>query len=329
METLTPEERAQVVIATKWLPLPTPRNPFLFTPGLVSGLKRSLARLGVDSVDLYQVRRFQSSRLGTTQLTLTACRSDSWADRLSQLGEPGSRAGRVCQARSLQGRCVQSRSSTQGEIVLTHSPALPPLAVGVSNFSLDQVVTMHRLLASHGVPLASNQIEVNLLRQSPFKNGLIDKMNELGVVGLAYSPLAQGRLTGKYSVRPGSNPPPPSGHPRTYSIPALRQAENLPPSGRRFSNIPMAEIDPLVAEMRKIATDRGVSVSAIAINWVLSKGLVPLGGAKNAEQAEQVRRGSSVRLIPRNPADDLLSVGPRRMPKVGNLRLLSLDQASD
>jgi aryl-alcohol dehydrogenase-like predicted oxidoreductase len=147
---------------------------------------------------------------------------------------------------------------------------------------------MHRLLAAHGVPLASNQIEVNLLRQSPFKNGLIDKMNELGVVGLAYSPLAQGRLTGKYSVRPGSCDDCSWHHEQTSSL-TISQAENPPPSGRRFSNIPMVEIDPLVAEMRKIADDRGVSVSAIAINWVLSKGLIPLGGAKNAEQAEQVR----------------------------------------
>lgn len=53
---LTEQERTQVAIATKWLPLPTPRNPFLFKPGLVKGLKKSLARLSVDSVALYQVR---------------------------------------------------------------------------------------------------------------------------------------------------------------------------------------------------------------------------------------------------------------------------------
>lgn len=45
------------------------------------------------------------------------------------------------------------------------------------------------------------------------------------------------------------------------------------PSARgRFSNIPMETIDPLVDAMRKIADERGVSVSAIAINWVMSKG---------------------------------------------------------
>jgi aryl-alcohol dehydrogenase-like predicted oxidoreductase len=63
METLSTEERARVVIASKWLPLPTPRNPFLFTPGLVSGLKKSLARLGVESIDLYQVNLWQASSL--------------------------------------------------------------------------------------------------------------------------------------------------------------------------------------------------------------------------------------------------------------------------
>lgn len=126
----------------------------------------------------------------------------------------------------------------------------PPLlqTVGVSNFSQSELIKISDVLASHGVKLASNQVELNLLRQSPLKNGLMEEMNKRGVVCLAYSPLAQGRLTGKYS------------------------AENPPPKGRKFSNIPMETIDPLVEEMKRIAEARGVSVSAIALNWVLSKG---------------------------------------------------------
>jgi hypothetical protein len=33
-----------------------------------------------------------------------------------------------------------------------------------------------------------------------------------------------------------------------------------------------------------------VPVSAIALNWVIGKGAIPLGGARNAKQAEQVSR---------------------------------------
>lgn len=158
---------------------------------------------------------------------------------------------------------------------------------------------MHKLLAAHGVPLASNQIELSLLRQSPLKNGLVDKMHELGVVGLAYSPLAQGRLSGKYSCVRRSYLSAASLVGADPAARPLASAANPPPSGRKFSNIPMAEIDPLVAVLREIAYARGVSVSAVALNWVLAKGLIPLGGAKNAEQAAQVRRPFLPSLPPR------------------------------
>lgn len=80
----------------------------------------------------------------------------------------------------------------------------------------------------------------------------------------ADSPLAMGRLTGKYS------------------------AANPPPSGRRFSNIPMDTLEPLLGVMRRIAKTHDVPVSAVALGWVMAKGAIPLGGARNKSQAEQV-----------------------------------------
>ena len=65
--------------------------------------------------------------------------------------------------------------------------------------------------AQTGLRLASNQIEFSLLRAMPLRVGLLDCCRELGVVPLAYSPIGQGRLTGKYSA---SNPPPASGRSR-------------------------------------------------------------------------------------------------------------------
>ena len=48
--------------------------------------------------------------------------------------------------------------------------------------------------------------------------------------------------------------------------------------------------------MRGLATKYDVSVSAIALNWVISMGAVPLGGARNARQAEQNAKAASFRL---------------------------------
>jgi aryl-alcohol dehydrogenase-like predicted oxidoreductase len=137
-------------------------------------------------------------------------------------------------------------------------------AVGVSNYSESEMRTIDRALAVHGIPLATNQIEYSLLRTMPESNGMLRACAELGIVPLAYSPLAMGRLTGKYD------------------------AAN-PPQGRRdFSAFPMTEIEPVVAELRRIGAGRdGKTPAQVALNWVIRKGAVPLAGAKNAEQAEQ------------------------------------------
>jgi diketogulonate reductase-like aldo/keto reductase len=74
-------------------------------------------------------------------------------------------------------------------------------AVGVSNFSKAELIKFSDLLAEHGVPLASNQIEFNLLRQGPMKegNGLLEEMRKRGIACLAcmYLPSYLACLTSK------------------------------------------------------------------------------------------------------------------------------------
>jgi aryl-alcohol dehydrogenase-like predicted oxidoreductase len=137
-------------------------------------------------------------------------------------------------------------------------------AVGVSNYSEREVRAIHAALAKRGVPLATNQIEYSLLRTAPERVGLLRACRELGVIVLAYSPLGQGRLTGKYGP----------GHP--------------PPGKRQFSAYPMEEVEPVLAELRRIGTERGGKTPAqVALNWLMCKGTIPIPGAKNAAQAEQ------------------------------------------
>ncbi len=119
-------------------------------------------------------------------------------------------------------------------------------------------------LRKRGLRLASNQIEFSLLRTSPEKSGLLAACTELGVVPLAYSPIGQGRLTGKYS------------------------ASNPPPGKRTFSAHPMEKVDAIVAELRRIGLVHGDKTPAqVALNWIIAKGAVPIPGAKNGEQANQ------------------------------------------
>jgi aryl-alcohol dehydrogenase-like predicted oxidoreductase len=135
-------------------------------------------------------------------------------------------------------------------------------AVGVSNYSVKETRSMAAALQAHGMRLASNQIEFSLLRRSPETSGLIAACVELGVVPFAYSPIGQGRLTGKYS------------------------ASNPPPGKRNFSNHPMEVVDGIVDELRRIGEKYGGKVpSQVALNWVMAKGAVPIPGAKNRHQA--------------------------------------------
>jgi diketogulonate reductase-like aldo/keto reductase len=60
-------------------------------------------------------------------------------------------------------------------------------AVGVSNYSLDEIKRMHAALQKRGIQLASNQISYSLVRTIPEKSGLIKLCHDLGVAILAYS----------------------------------------------------------------------------------------------------------------------------------------------
>lgn len=136
-------------------------------------------------------------------------------------------------------------------------------AVGVSNYSAREVRATHRALAEHGVPLATNQVEYSLLRRVPETGGLLAACGDLGVTTLAYSPIGQGRLTGKYS------------------------ASNPPPGKRGFSAHPMEDVDEVVAVVRRIGEACERTPSQVALRWLIEKGAVPIPGAKNADQAEQ------------------------------------------
>lgn len=137
-------------------------------------------------------------------------------------------------------------------------------AVGVSNYSIKEMGTIADELRKRGVALASNQIEFSLLRRGPETSGLLAECRRLGVVPLAYSPIGQGRLTGKYS------------------------AQNPPPGKRGFSAHPMEQVDRVVAELRRIGdANDGRTPSQVALRWIIEKGAVPIPGAKNGDQATQ------------------------------------------
>jgi aryl-alcohol dehydrogenase-like predicted oxidoreductase len=139
-------------------------------------------------------------------------------------------------------------------------------AVGVSNYNVSQMRRAHSALQGWGLRLASNQVEFSLLQRRPERDGLLAACRELGVTLIAYSPLGQGLLTGKYGP---DKPPPGLGR-------------------RRYTQARLAAVQPLIARLVEIGRAHdGKTPAQIALNWVMCKGGVPIPGAKNAHQAEQ------------------------------------------
>lgn len=143
-------------------------------------------------------------------------------------------------------------------------------AVGVSNYSAQQMEQAHSCLASQGIPLASNQVPYSLLNRGIERNGVLEKARQLNVTILAYSPLAQGLLTGKY-------------RPDTPII--LRGGRRLDP---RFSPKGLTKLMPLIAALEKLAKKYDKTPAQVSLNWLIAQGnVIPIPGAKTAEQARQ------------------------------------------
>ena len=140
-------------------------------------------------------------------------------------------------------------------------------AVGVSNYSAEQLREAHAALAKRGIPLASNQVEYSLLNRQPEVNGVLDTCRELGITLIAQTPLAGGKLTGKYSAQNRAG-----GFFRRI----------LP----QYSRKAMEEMQPVIKLLREIGERYSKTPSQVALRWLIENPVVlPIPGAKNGKQA--------------------------------------------
>ncbi len=156
-------------------------------------------------------------------------------------------------------------------------------AVGVSNFSAKQMEAAHTTLSELGIPLATNQVQINLLHRDIETNGVLETARKLGITLIAYSPLREGILTGKFHDDPGL-------------------VANMPRLRRTFMRISQASIDrsaPLIDGLREMAGDHGASPSQIALAWVIQNygdTVVAIPGASKPRHAEEAAGAMKVHL---------------------------------
>jgi aryl-alcohol dehydrogenase-like predicted oxidoreductase len=233
------KQRAETIrIATKFMPLPWRWRD----ANLLSALRRSLDRLGVGRVDLYQIHMPLPPRPVT-----------SWMPPLAE-------------------------AVTQ-ELVRD---------VGVSNYSERQMRAAADRLAQLGARLATNQVQYSLLKRNAEFNGVLNACRELNVRLIAYSPLAMGLLSAKYTT---ANPPP-----------GLR--------GFRYRKT-LARLEPLVTLLHDVGQAHGGRTrSQVALNWIICKGALPIPGAKNGAQSIENAGAAGWRLA----ADEVARLDEASLP---------------
>lgn len=138
--------------------------------------------------------------------------------------------------------------------------------VGLSNYGPKRLRWVHKRLSERGVAIATLQVQYSLLSTYPVTQLKVkDICDELGIKLIAYSPLALGVLTGKYSEK----------GPFPKGIRGLLFRQLLP------------GIQPLLLCLREIAQSRSKMMSQVALNWCICKGTIPIPGAKTVEQAKE------------------------------------------
>jgi aryl-alcohol dehydrogenase-like predicted oxidoreductase len=143
-------------------------------------------------------------------------------------------------------------------------------AIGVSNYSAEQMKQAQEILAKRNIPLAVNQVKYSLLARRVETQGIVSTAKELGITLLAYSPLAQGLLTGKYSLK-----------------------NRLKPDGARkidarFRESGLEKITPVLNLLTQLGEKYHKTPAQVALNWLIAQGnIVPIPGAKNAQQAQE------------------------------------------
>jgi aryl-alcohol dehydrogenase-like predicted oxidoreductase len=136
-------------------------------------------------------------------------------------------------------------------------------AVGVSNYSLARWRMADEAL---GRSVVSNQVEFSLAHSAPLDD-LVPFAEQHGRVVIAYSPLAQGLLGGRYTVdnRPGG----------------VRAANRL------FGTENLRRVAPLLDTLRQVADAHAAKPAQVALAWLLGlPQVVVIPGASSVEQLE-------------------------------------------
>jgi aryl-alcohol dehydrogenase-like predicted oxidoreductase len=157
------------------------------------------------------------------------------------------------------------------------------LYIGTSEWTADQLREGHRLARELHIPLVSNQPQYSMLWRT-IEAEVVPASEELGIGQVVFSPIAQGVLTGKY--KPGEQPP------------AGSRATDDKGGSDMISRYLNDDVLTRVQELKPVADEVGLSLSQLAIAWVLQNPNVSsaITGASRPEQVTENVKAAGVKL---------------------------------
>ena len=148
------------------------------------------------------------------------------------------------------------------------------LYVGISNYSTERAREAFAILRELKTPTVLHQVRYNMLDRAREQDGSFDVMKEFGVGGIIFSPMAQGLLSDRY----------------LNGIPAdSRMTREV----FLKSSALTPEVQEKIRKLNEVAQERGQSLAAMAIAWVLRQDAVTsaLVGASRPAQITDVLDG--------------------------------------
>jgi len=134
--------------------------------------------------------------------------------------------------------------------------------IGVCNYPLTELQDVLGSLSKHD--LISNQMRYNLI-QREVESDLVPFMRKNSISMIAWSPIAKGLLSGKYS-------------PANLPKDEIRQRDRL------FSRENVEKLVPLIDKIREIANSRSKTPAQVALNYLISQESFVIPGIKSTEQ---------------------------------------------
>ncbi len=145
--------------------------------------------------------------------------------------------------------------------------------IGLSEVSSETIRKAH---AIH--PLTAVQSEYSLFERTIEEQGVVATLRELGIGLVAYSPLGRGLLTGGLKSK------------------SDLKADDFRNAMPRFQGEQFDKNVEIQREIEKMAADKGITPSQLALAWALTQGVVPIPGTKRIKYVEQNLAAAEVTL---------------------------------